>query len=408
MSAAQHERTVDALVIGAGFAGLATAARLRQRGVTKLALLEQGADVGEFWRTNYDRIQLHSPFHDLPDDGGERAKYGAFLKRDQLVAYFEAYARRHGLYAHTSFGERVTRVAREGAAWRIEATSGAFYARTLAIATAGNRKPAVPRLDGEDAYRGELLHSKQYRNAARFSGKRVLVLGSGNSAAEIALDLANGGAAHVAMWVRAPRWVIKLSRMLIFARAARFLRVAFTPSAIAASHAIGRTHPKFAAELAQKDAIFKLCALETQHFGLARPARSPAEEMYRYGRVPWFDVGTVAAIEAGSIAVINGNERPLATLTAAGAQLGASEEPFDAVILGTGFQPGLDEFIADTQGLLAERPETGQLYPITDGRCASAVEPTLFFPGFDLNGNGGLSLGLWGFEVADRMAGALA
>ncbi len=85
---------LDALVIGAGFAGLGTAARLRQRGAPRFALLEQGANVGEFWRTNDDRIQLHSPFHDLPDDGGERASYGIFSKRDELVAYFEAYARR--------------------------------------------------------------------------------------------------------------------------------------------------------------------------------------------------------------------------------------------------------------------------------------------------------------------------
>jgi cation diffusion facilitator CzcD-associated flavoprotein CzcO len=72
---------LDALVIGAGFAGLATAARLRRRGVACFTLLEQGPDVGQFWRTNYDRIHLHSPFHDPPDDGGERARYGTFIGR---------------------------------------------------------------------------------------------------------------------------------------------------------------------------------------------------------------------------------------------------------------------------------------------------------------------------------------
>jgi indole-3-pyruvate monooxygenase len=399
---------LDALVIGAGFAGLGTAARLRQRGVPRFALLEQGANVGEFWRTNYDRIQLHSPFHDLPDDGGERARYGIFLKRDELVAYFEAYARRHGVYESARFGERVTRVARDGDAWRVEATSGVFRARTLAVATAGNRVPIVPKLGGEDAFRGELLHSKRYRNPAPFAGKRVLVVGSGCSGAEIALDLATGGAAHVAMWVRSPRWVISLWRMAGIARVARFLRVAFTPAKIAASHRVGRLDAGFAKELAQKDGVMRLCALDAAHFGLERPARGPAEEMYLHGRIPWFDVGTHAAIEAGRIEVIDGKRRPIATLTDDGAQLGERAERYDAVILGTGFQPGLEELLAEPERLLAVRPETGLLYPITDGRCASSVEPTLFFPGFDLNANGGLSLGRWGFEVADRMADALA
>jgi putative flavoprotein involved in K+ transport len=407
MSEAGAARELDALVIGAGFAGLATAARLRQRGVERFALLEQGADVGQFWRTNYDRMQLHSPFHDLPDDGGERAKYGTFLKRDELIAYFEAYARRHGVYDRARFGERVTRVARDGGGWRVEATSGVYVARTLAVATAGNRVPVVPTLGGEDGFRGELLHSKHYRNAARFVGKRVLVVGSGCSGAEVALDLAQGGAAHVALWVRSPRWVISLWRMAGVARALRFLRLAFTPAKLAASHRIGRLDAGFARELAQKDGVMKLCALDTARFGLERPARGPAEEMYRHNRIPWFDVGTHAAIVAGRIEVVNGNQRPIARLTERGVQLGAREERFDAVVLGTGFQPGLDELIAEAPRLLALRPESGLLYPITDGRCASSVEPTLFFPGFDPTANGGLSLGLWGFEVADRMAAAL-
>ncbi|MBM4382604.1 MAG: NAD(P)/FAD-dependent oxidoreductase [Deltaproteobacteria bacterium] len=402
------DEVLDALVIGAGFAGLSAAARLRQRGVERFALLEQGAGVGEFWRTNYDRIRLHSAFHDLPDDGGERARYGPLLSRDELVAYFEAYARRHGVYERARFGERVTCVAREGEAWRVEATSGVFRARTLAVATAGNRKPLVPALGGEDVFRGELLHSKHYRNPARFVGKRVLVLGSGCSGSEIALDLANGGAAHVALFIRAPRWVISVARMVALARVARLAGLAFTPAKLAESHRISRVDAGFAAEIAKRDGAMRKCALDASDIGLARPPRGPAEEMYRHARIPWFDHGTLAAIRKGRIELVNGNERPLATLTETGAQLGAREERYDAVILGTGFVPALDELIAEPARYLARRPETGLVYPITDGRCASTVDPALFFPGFDTNANGGLSLGLWGFEVADRMADVIA
>ena len=59
----------DALILGAGFAGLGAAARLRQAGVP-FAVLEQGPGVGAFWKGTYDRVRLHSPDHDLPQDGG--------------------------------------------------------------------------------------------------------------------------------------------------------------------------------------------------------------------------------------------------------------------------------------------------------------------------------------------------
>ena len=64
----------DAIVIGAGFCGLGAGAALRAKGVTRFAILEQGGEVGHFWTRTYDRIHLHSAFHDLPDDGGCAAR----------------------------------------------------------------------------------------------------------------------------------------------------------------------------------------------------------------------------------------------------------------------------------------------------------------------------------------------
>lgn len=397
----------DVLVIGAGFAGLATAARLRQRGVTSFAILEQGADVGEIWRGHYDRIQLHSPFHDLPDDGNERRKYGVFLKRDQLLDYLAVYARRHAVYEHARFGERVTRVRKTEDGWELAATSGTHTARFLAIATASNRRPVMPELPGRAAFRGRVLHSRTYRNPAPFAGQRVLVVGSGNSGAEIALDLARGGARHVALWVRAPRWVISLRRLAWFARAAHFFRIAFTPDHLRRDHAVTRDHPRFEAVITQRDAFMRRCAIDLRRFGVRQPEEGPARQTILRGRIPWFDVGTAAAVAAGSIAVIDGQQRPIVELVEDGVRLGEGVEPFDALILCTGFEPGLEEFVEDAGRLLAVRPETGLLFPRTDGRSVSTVEPTLFFPGFDLNVNGGLSLGLWGYEVADRIADSL-
>ena len=99
-----HE-PLDALVIGAGFCGLGAGAALRARGVERFAILEQGGEVGHFWTKTYDRIHLHSAFHDLPDDGGLRRRFGIFLTRSQLLDYFR---RSLTALAMISFAKRIS------------------------------------------------------------------------------------------------------------------------------------------------------------------------------------------------------------------------------------------------------------------------------------------------------------
>src|SRR5262249_7812937 len=152
-----------------------------------------------------------------------------FKSRDQLVAYFRAYAAHHALAPHLRFGHRVLRVEQRGAGrgevadWRIQTTRGELAARYVAIATAINRGAVEPASSGRDGFAGRVLHSSAYRNPRPYADQRVLVVGSGNSAAEIALDLARGGASHVAMWVRGPRHFIRLRSLARVFYAARAL-----------------------------------------------------------------------------------------------------------------------------------------------------------------------------------------
>jgi indole-3-pyruvate monooxygenase len=399
--------SLDVVVIGAGLAGVACAAHLRQRGVTSLALVEQGSGVGAFWRGNYDRIRLHSPFHDLPDDGDLRKRFGMFLARDELLAYLEAYATRHGLDEHVRFGEAVERVAKGGGGWDVRTSSGALRARAVVVATSNNRIALRPTLPGEASFGGRILHSREYRNPREFRGTRVLVVGSGNSAAEIALDLSEGGAASVAMWVRAPRHVLNLKKMGFMARVARLLRIDLTPQRLARNHAFTRTHPDFRKELAKKDAFFSRFTMDLTRCGIRAPEEGPAVQMYVRGRIPWYDQGTVAQIDRGRIEVIDGNRHAIETLVPHGVRFVGREAPFDAIVLATGFQPGLDAFLDEPDRFLAHDEDMHRRMPRTDGRGQSVVEESLFFPGFDITLNGGLSLGLWGFEVADRVVGTL-
>lgn len=403
------ESELDVAIVGAGLAGLACAARLRRRGLGRFAVIEQGEAVGAFWRGNYDRIRLHSPFHDLPDDGRLRRRFGMFLARDELLAYLEAYAQHHRLASHLRFGHELTRLRRKDEGWEFETSRGVLRARYAVVATAYNRIPTRPVFAGEADFRGRVLHSREYRNPAPFVGKRVLVVGSGNSSAEIALDLVEGGAAEVSLWVRAPRHVIALRRLARLARIARLLRLELTPTHIARSHQYTRTHPEWSAQLAKKDAFFARLAIDLSRQGIRRPETGAGTQMYEQGRIAWYDQGTAAAIGAGRIRVIDGEREPIERLTPSGVGLGGGRElECDALVLGTGFEPGLEAFVEDRAGLLGAHPSNGRPnWPLTDGRSRSSVEPSLFFAGFDLSVNGGLSLGLWGAEIADAIASEL-
>lgn len=397
------KKDYEVVVIGAGFAGLSCAARLKQQGVDDLLIVEKGAGVGGFWRGNYDRIRLHTPFHELPDDGGIRSRYPEFMPRDSLIEYFEHYARRHQLHDHIQPNTEVTSITRDSNQWVITAGDDNIHAHYLVVATAYNRKPVWPDIEGLDEFSGSAIHSRDYRNAAAFQGAAALIVGNGNSAAEIALDLSDGGAASVKMLSRGPRHVLSLRGLGIAARVARFLRIELTAKHIEAAHAYTRSHPGFLAKLEEKDKFFSTFSIDMSAYGIQAPANGPATEISLHGHVPWMDQGTVKAIKRGQIEVIDANINPLERLTHAGARFRAGEQAFDLIVFATGMEPGLDDLFDQPARYLAWNSEMSRLMPNTDGRSRSTVEPTLLFPGFDLSANGGLSLGLWGFECADAI-----
>jgi indole-3-pyruvate monooxygenase len=392
---------LDVAVIGAGFCGLGTGAALRASGVTNFAIFEQGREVGHFWTKTYDRIHLHSAYHDLPNDGGLRRGYPIFLSKRHLLAYFAEYAEHHRLAPHLRFETRVERVARTNdSSWTIDTNRGPIVAKSVVVATATNRVPSLPAIPGAELA-AHALHSSAYRNAQPFVGRSVLVIGSGNSAAEISVDLCEGGARSVAMWVRGPRHFLPLSRLAMLFRVFRALGQ-LTPQKLAAMHVVTRGTPEFERMVNQRDRILTKLSVDLSRHGIRKPADGPTREMVDRGRLAVFDVGAIAKIRSGAIRVIDGNRRPIEALTETGVRFGDGEERFDTVILATGFKPGLTEFIADTAllGTVAGREH----WPLTDRRCRSRVDRHIFFPGFDVTPLGGVSHGRWGWEVGECIA----
>jgi indole-3-pyruvate monooxygenase len=250
-----------------------------------------------------------------------------------------------------------------------------------------------------------VLHSAEYRNAAPFAGRSVLVVGSGNSAAEIALDLVEGGARDVALWVRGPRHFLPLSRVALLFRLIRLLGQ-FTQEKLAAAHRITWGTPEFEKTIAARDKLGVRLSVDLSRFGIQKPPEGPFHETFHKGRIPTFDQGAIPKIRSGAIRVIDGNLRPLEAFEEDALRLGGERVRYDGVVLATGFEPRLEEFLADAELLGTVRGSA--LRPLTDGRTRSQVYPSIFFPGFDVTPLGGVSLGRFGWEAGERIAETLA
>jgi cation diffusion facilitator CzcD-associated flavoprotein CzcO len=195
------------VVLGAGPAGLSTALALLDQGVHPL-VLDRAEEVAASWRTRYDRLRLNTsrPLSHLPR---RRFPKGTpmFPTRDQFIDHLERHSREPGI--EWRLGTAAVRIDRDhdgdGQAWVIHTSNGdTINTSQVVVATGYENAPLIPDWPGRGDFTGELLHSSEYRNPARFRGKSVLVVGPGCSGMEIAHDLATGGAARVWLSVRTP------------------------------------------------------------------------------------------------------------------------------------------------------------------------------------------------------------
>jgi cation diffusion facilitator CzcD-associated flavoprotein CzcO len=340
----------DTVVIGASAAGLATAACLSRASVP-FVLVEQEREVGSAWRRHYDRLHLHTskglsglPHFPFPRDV---PRYPA---REQVVKYLEDYAAHFQLAPR--FGERVSSVKRDNEAWVTHASGGEWRSRHVVIATGYTRVPHRPSWPGLDGFSGKVMHSSEYKSGAAFAGKRVLVIGFGNSGGEIAIDLVEQGAKPT-LSVRGAVNVVPRD----------FLGLPILAWGIALS----------LLPLSLADAIARLVSRlvfgKIEKLGLAKLEEGPMTQIVRRGRIPLLDVGTLGHIRKGEIAVVRGIE----SFTAAGARFeGGDERPFDVVVLATGYRPAVGDFLEG-----APLSDTG-----APPKSGAEVAPGLFFCGF--------------------------
>ncbi|MEA2439164.1 MAG: putative flavoprotein involved in transport [Thermoleophilaceae bacterium] len=345
----------DAAVIGAGPAGLATAAELRRRGVD-VVVIDRADAVGSSWRGHYDRLHLHTVrwLSGLPGLRMPRS-YGRWVHRDKVIEYLERYAAHHEL--DLLLETEVRGLSRGGDGWVLDTSREEIVAGSVVVATGYNNTPFMPDYPGRDGYTGTLTHASRYRNAEPYRGRDVLVVGSGNTGAEIAVDLVEGGARRVRLAVRTPPNIVRR-------------QVGGTPNQVLT---LGLRHlpPRLVdavARVARRLTIGDLSA-----YGLPEPERGVYTRVIEDDVIPIIDVGLIRCVKRRQIEIVGallGFDGPEVVLS------GHERVQPDAVIVATGYMRGLEPLVGGL-GVLGEKGK-----PLVSGARTHPSAPGLYFTGY--------------------------
>ncbi|MFJ9857387.1 flavin-containing monooxygenase [Streptomyces albogriseolus] len=354
---ASHRADRPVYVVGGGPGGLSVAYALRARGV-RAVVLERSERIGDSWRRHYDRLHLHTTRRRsaLPGLPMPR-RFGRWPSRDDVVRYLEKYAEHHRLEIVT--GVEVSRVERtpDGTGWLLRATGGReLTGAAVVVATGFNHTPRIPDWPGRDAYTGELLHASRYRDAKPFAGRDVLVVGVGNTGAEIAVDLVEGGASRVRLAVRTPPHIVRRSTA---GWPAQYSGILVRRLPVPLVDRISRLQARIAVP-------------DLSEHGLPRPETGLYSRVLE-GAIPVQDVGLIDAVRKGAVevvAAVKGFEDG-EVLLADGGRVAP-----DAVIAATGYERGLEGLVGGL-GVLDERGR-----PVVHGARTPAGAPDLYFTGF--------------------------
>ncbi len=346
-----------AIVLGAGFAGLGTAAMLERRGVPAL-VLERSDQVGASWRRRYGSLRLNT-LRWMSTLKGYRMprRYGRWPSRDQVIEYLEDYAREERL--QIEFGIEARRIRRTNGTWTVETSKGSQEARAVVVAVGYDHDPLIPEWPGKEGFTGELVHASAYRDPEPYRNRDVLVVAPGNTGSEIAFELVRNGARRVRTAMR--------STPNVFRR--EWLGMPTPLIAAPMDYAPTKVADRISS-LAQRVMIGNLSTV-----GFGPPTHGLATNVLERKVAPVIDAGFIDALKAGEIelvAAVEAFEGPDVILSD-----GERIQP-EVVIAATGYDRGLDPLVGHL-GVLGSDGE-----PTHNGVPASPAAPGLYFVGYGL------------------------
>lgn len=372
---AYADREPAVVVVGAGQAGLAIAARLTALGVDTL-LIEKNRRVGDNWRSRYHSLTLHNevyvnhlPYLPFPPT------WPVYIPKDMLAKWFEFYVEAMELNCWTDTALVGGDHDAASGTWTLELRSGDGGQRTVRprhviFATGVSAIPVIPDLPGLKTFRGTVMHSGHYTDGKGWKGKRALVVGTGNSAHDVAQDLHASGA-DVTMIQRSPSYIVSLAE----AQKVYALYDEGPPlddcDLLAASFpfpVLRRSYQLSTAEMKQVDAEL-LQGLEARGFKLDFGEGETGFQMkyMQRGGGYYFNVGCSDLIVSGEIGLLH--DADIERFSEQGAVLeDGSTRPADLIVLATGYlnqqetvRTWLNDRIADRIGPVWGFNEGGEL-----------------------------------------------
>ncbi|KAG8656904.1 hypothetical protein MANES_03G020600v8 [Manihot esculenta] len=320
------------VIVGAGPSGLATAACLKQKGVPSL-ILERANCIASLWKLKtYDRLHLHLPKHfcELPFMPFP-SSFPTYPTKQQFVAYLDAYTSHFGL--EPVFNNTVVSAEFDPRCgfWRIKTLGlkqeeSEYVCQWLIVATGENADEVVPDIEGMNQFEGPIFHTSSYKTGELFCGKKVLVVGCGNSGMEVSLDLFNYNAS--------PSIVVRDSVHVLPHE--MFGRSTFGLSMWLLKWFPVRLVDQFLL------LVSRFMLGDTSQYGLRRPKLGPIQLKNATGKTPVLDMGTLAKIRSGHIKVFPGIQRMMHDHVEF---VDGRKENFDAIILATGYKSNVPSWL---------------------------------------------------------------
>lgn len=277
----------NTLIVGASISGLASASALQKQNIEYIVIEKQSQSATP-WRNHYDRLHLHTNkrLSNLPYKKFD-SKIPRYPSRQQVVDYLDDYQKEFSI--HPIFNTEAKSIRKEASDWITETTNGTFKSKYIIMATGLYSKPKPMHFRGMESFAGKILHSCEYKSGKNFRGQNVLVVGFGNSACEIAIDLYEQGSIP-SMSVRSPVNVTP--------------RDVFGIPVLEISLLMSKLSPRLADAL--NAPLLKWLFGDITKLGLRKKAYGPYEEIQRDGNIPLLDIGTIKHIRQGHIKIFDG------------------------------------------------------------------------------------------------------
>ena len=272
------------LIIGASVSGLASACCLQKMGM-EYTVIEKQSKVAMPWRNHYDRLHLHTNknLSNLP-----YKKFGnaipRYPNRQQVVDYLEDYQKEFNI--NPVFNTEAKRVKKDGDYWITETNNGTFRSKNLVVATGPFGMPGVINFKGMETFTGKITHSYGFKTGSDFKGQKVLIVGFGNSACEIAIDLYEQGASP-SMAVRSAVNVIPRDILGI-----PILKLSLVMSQLPPRVADAINAP-----------LMRLIFGDITKLGLKKKPYGTFQQIQKDGSIPLLDIGTIKHIRQGHIKI---------------------------------------------------------------------------------------------------------